>query len=117
MLNTKTTLSAIGADGKIHIQDTSKDRIGPKIQGRPYTIHAEMSVLKQAKKTKGLTLYIIRPDCEGTSKPCLNCMRILSKTDFRYIVYTVDGVFVKEKMSSIISLDGFKLSSGERWRK
>ena len=110
-------MSAIGADGKIHLQDTSKDSIGPKIQGRPYTIHAEMAVLKQAKKTKGLTLYVLRPGIKGTSKPCLNCMKILSKTEFRYIVYTVDGVLVKERMSSISSLDGFKLSSGERWRK
>jgi hypothetical protein len=115
-INQKTVLAAVGNKGRMVTHARSLPWIGPKYFGsRMNSIHAESLVSKNTKNTNGLTIYVVRPGMKGTSRPCYHCIMKLKKTNFKYIVYTVDGVLRKERMSALNNFEMFKLSSGERW--
>lgn len=55
--------------------------------------HAEMAAIRRAGRTQGATIYVSRINRRGEprmSRPCAKCMKLIIKSGFKRVVYTVD---------------------------
>lgn len=67
------------------------------------TIHAELdSILGLSKEDlKGSTIYIYRQHKNGSpllAKPCEHCQELLKLAQIKYVCYTSNGGYIKEKV-------------------
>ena len=74
----KSMAAVVGRHGKPYTQiHTNSVSPGAPVRGcRPCTLHAEVAVnrrLKRKHQGRGLTMYVLRPDGNGTSLPCQSC--------------------------------------------
>ena len=57
------------------------------------SIHAEIAVLKRAKKVRGSTIYVarvLRTGRRGLAKPCKRCHKTLVAAGVRQAIWTID---------------------------
>jgi len=99
-----TRVGCIAAKGN-KIISVASNRLRNSALNVPYgeaTTHAEMNVLNMLGETGRVTLYIARlgkMEQELPSRPCVNCMKAILKTDIREIVYMdKSGHVVKERL-------------------
>ena len=97
---------------------TNSRYTGTRVGGnRTKSLHAEAAVDKRVQSNaRGLTMYVVRLGGHGTSMPCASCIRTLFNKGYRYVVFTIDGVPVKYRVSRLYHSGTCIPSSGERDR-
>lgn len=90
-------VGAVLVKGGRVIAGASNDLRNPaNMGGVPFekcSIHAEMAVLKRAKKSQGSTIYVarrLRTGELGMAKPCERCQKDLVSAGIRQAIWTID---------------------------
>ena len=120
--NPKRHISAITKGGKVIAYGESSlggaSKFSPD-KGQSKSCHSEIAVLKQMcvedkRKMSKYTIWNIRWSRDGevvSSKPCINCQKVLLESGIKNIVYsTDDGLFCKTRLEDLICepSSGFK---------
>jgi len=72
----------------------SVKKLHPKFQGYPYSVHAEVAAIINAKKDlKGSSMLVIRINNKNQfrlSKPCSKCMSYIEYVEIKNVFYSID---------------------------
>ena len=117
----KSMAAVVGRHGKPYTQiHTNSVSPGAPVRGcRPCTLHAEVAVnrrLKRKHQGRGLTMYVLRPEGNGTSLPCQSCIGMLMNNNYQFVVCTVDGNLEKHRVSDLYNSGVCRPSNGDRKR-
>lgn len=95
----------------------------------PYSIHAEINMLKKIQKCgyinrrKNYDIIVVRVSLRGkfgNSRPCFHCIVDLLNNNhikIRYVYYSNSkGEIVREKLSEMLLFDQSKISSGYKFK-
>lgn len=91
-------VGAVLVKGGRVIAGASNDLRNPaNMGGVPFekcSVHAEVAVLRRAKKAHGSTIYVarmLRTGELGMAKPCKRCQKYLVRAGVRQAIWTIDG--------------------------
>ena len=67
------------------------------------TIHAKLDAMLGVSREnlKGATIYIYREHKNGSpliAKPCKHCQELIRMAEIKYVCYTSNGTYIKEKL-------------------
>tara|TARA_B100001996_G_scaffold135897_1_gene103457 strand:- start:55 stop:474 length:420 start_codon:yes stop_codon:yes gene_type:complete len=110
--NPKRHISALTKGGKVIAYGESSLGGASKFSpNRGKSCHSEIAVLKQLgtedrRKMSKYTIWNIRWSRDGrvvSSKPCINCQRVLMECGVKTIVFsTQDGKFIKDRLENLV---------------